>query len=72
MSALPISGAYNGDTIRELLSYTDGAYDSITALEPDKRNFKKLSRYAEESLTGKVEAGAGRRLVGGYCAHLRG
>lgn len=48
-------GAYNGDTIRELLSYTDGAYDSITALEPDKRNFKKLSRYAEESLTGKVE-----------------
>lgn len=48
-------GAYNGDTIRELLSYTDGAYDSITALEPDKRNFKKLSRYAEECLTGKVE-----------------
>lgn len=48
-------GAYNGDTIRELLSYTDGAYDSITALEPDKRNFNKLSRYAEECLTGKVE-----------------
>lgn len=47
-------GAYNGDTIRELLSYTDGAYDSITALEPDKRNFKKLSRYAEQTLTGKV------------------
>lgn len=48
-------GAYNGDTIRELLSYTEGAYVSITALEPDKRNFKKLSRYAEECLTGKVE-----------------
>ena len=33
-------GAYNGDTIRELLGYTGGAYASITALEPDRRNFK--------------------------------
>ena len=47
-------GAYNGDTIRELLSYTGGAYDSITALEPDGRNFKKLSRYAAEQLSGGV------------------
>ena len=43
-------GAYNGDTIRELLSYTGGAYASITALEPDRRNFRKLSKYAEEQL----------------------
>ncbi len=43
-------GAYNGDTIRELLSYTGGAYASITALEPDRRNFRKLSQYAEERL----------------------
>lgn len=43
-------GAYTGDTIRELLRYTAGEYGSITALEPDKRTFKKLMRYAEESL----------------------
>lgn len=43
-------GAYNGDTIRELLSYTGGEYASITALEPDRRNFRKLSKYAEEQL----------------------
>ena len=30
-------GAYNGDTIRELLSYTQGRFSSITALEPDRR-----------------------------------
>lgn len=53
-------GAYNGDTIRELLSYTEGRYASITALEPDKRNFRKLSAYAEQ-LAGSVrlvQAGA--------------
>lgn len=42
-------GAYNGDTIRELLSYTDGKYDSITALEPDKKTFKKLKKYVEQA-----------------------
>ena len=47
-------GAYNGDTIRELLSYTNGKYASITALEPDRRTFRKLSAYAEEHLTGDV------------------
>ncbi len=47
-------GAYNGDTIRELLQYTAGAFSSITALEPDRRNFRKLSAYAEESLAGRV------------------
>lgn len=54
-------GAYNGDTIRELLGCTGGRYGSITALEPDRRNFRKLSKYAEESLTGEVtlvQAGA--------------
>lgn len=35
-------GAYDGDTIREFLSFTGGRYQSITALEPDKKNFKKL------------------------------
>lgn len=47
-------GAYNGDTIRELLSYTGGQYASITALEPDGRTFRKLRAYADENLTGDV------------------
>lgn len=36
-------GAYNGDTIEEFLSYTNGKYGSITAFEPDKKNMRKLS-----------------------------
>ena len=36
-------GAYNGDTIRELLHYTDGKFASVTALEPDRRSFRKLN-----------------------------
>ena len=36
-------GAYTGDTIAELLEYTDGKYEKIYALEPDRRNFKKLT-----------------------------
>ena len=54
-------GAYNGDTIRELLSYTGGRYASITAFEPDGRTFRKLRAYADEHLTGDVtlvQAGA--------------
>ncbi len=54
-------GAYNGDTIRELLSYTGGAFASVTALEPDRRNFRKLSAWAEQNLSGAVrleQAGA--------------
>lgn len=42
-------GAYNGDTVRELLSYTDGEYASILAVEPDKKTFKKLKKYAEQA-----------------------
>ena len=46
-------GAYTGDTIRELLSHTDGRYSHIYAVEPNKRNFRKLSEYAAgmESVT---------------------
>ncbi|MCR4888762.1 MAG: FkbM family methyltransferase [Ruminococcus sp.] len=40
-------GAYNGDTIRELLEYTNGRYSSIYALEPDRKNYKKLSKFVE-------------------------
>lgn len=39
-------GAYNGDTARELIRrYPD--IKEIYALEPDRRNFKKLSEYAD-------------------------
>ncbi len=37
-------GAYDGDTIREFLSFTNGKYQSITAFEPDEKNFRKLER----------------------------
>ncbi len=47
-------GAYNGDTIRELLQYTGGQYASITALEPDRRNYKKLRKYVDSSLDGNA------------------
>ena len=39
-------GAYNGDTARELANYSP-ALKRIYAFEPDRRNFKKLSAYAE-------------------------
>ncbi len=48
-------GAYNGDTIRELLHYTGGAFASVTALEPDAKTFRKLRAYAG-SLHGQVVA----------------
>ena len=39
-------GAYNGDTIREMLLYNPQLQGAI-ALEPDARNFRKLSEYAQ-------------------------
>ena len=39
-------GAYNGDTIRELSRYSTKLKKAI-AFEPDRRNFRKLSEYAE-------------------------
>ena len=40
-------GAYNGDTIKEILEFTHGKYVSIYALEPDKKNFKKLAKFVD-------------------------
>lgn len=40
-------GAYRGDTVEEFLHYCGGEYESITALEPDRRTFKKLCAYLE-------------------------
>ena len=39
-------GAYNGDTVRELAHYAP-RLERVIALEPDRRNFKKLLEYAE-------------------------
>ena len=39
-------GAYNGDTIRELLAINPNV-KRIYALEPDRRSYKKLSAYCE-------------------------
>ncbi len=38
-------GAYNGDTVREMLNIAPLSY--ALAVEPDPRNFKKLSAFAE-------------------------
>lgn len=38
-------GAYRGDTIDELLHYTNGRYEYITALEPDRKTFSKLREH---------------------------
>jgi len=40
-------GAYNGDTVRQLLERTDGKVDTVWAMEPDARNYKKLEAYAQ-------------------------
>ena len=40
-------GAYNGDTVKEILEFTHGKYVSIYAVEPDKKNFKKLSKFVD-------------------------
>ena len=51
-------GAYNGDTAKEMLS--DFFYvEKIVCLEPDPRNFRKLSAFADEACKLEVyEAGA--------------
>ncbi len=42
-------GAYNGDTIREFLSFSGGSTRKITAFEPDLKNYNKLIHYANEA-----------------------
>ncbi len=41
-------GAYRGDTVEEFLQYCNNKYESIVALEPDRRTFKKLEAYLEK------------------------
>lgn len=40
-------GAYNGDTALEFADITHGHYKAIYALEPDTRNFRKLTKNTE-------------------------
>ncbi len=37
-------GGYDGDTVREFIKKVNNKYASITVLEPDVKNFKKLER----------------------------
>jgi FkbM family methyltransferase len=41
------AGAYNGDTAKDAIQYFPNL-ERIYAIEPDKRNFKKLVRFAEQ------------------------
>lgn len=54
-------GAYDGDTVREFLSFTKGHFRSVTAVEPDPKNRKKLLRkcpqFLSDSRFALVEAG---------------
>lgn len=49
-------GAYNGDTVRELLNYAGQGLERIVAMEPDPRNFRKLQAYAESETRTRVLA----------------
>ena len=40
-------GAYDGDTIREFMTATNGQYKKIIAFEPDEKNFRKLTAKTE-------------------------
>ncbi len=41
-------GGYDGDTVEEFLSITGGSYASVTVLEPDVKNFRKLTNKSLE------------------------
>ena len=48
-------GAYNGDTLREMKRYLPHLSHAI-ALEPDKRTFKRLMKYAESESDLSIDA----------------
>ena len=47
-------GAYNGDTVQEFLQLTRGRYKKIVALEPDPKNFKKLTDFVRQNELKKI------------------
>ncbi len=48
------AGAYNGDTILEFLKFSGGEYKNIIAIEPDYKNFKKLSKTIKQHGISKI------------------
>ena len=46
-------GAYNGDTVRQLLAKGENTH-TIWAMEPDGRNYKKLELYAQDETRARV------------------
>ncbi len=54
-------GAYTGDTVRQILDASSGSIQTVYAMEPDARSFRRLSAYAESETRARVipiEAGA--------------
>lgn len=51
------AGAYNGDTAREAINYFP-RLEKIYAIEPDKRNFRKLSEFADSAAVSIVPVNA--------------
>ncbi len=47
-------GAYNGDTVQEFLQLVQGEYQQIIAVEPDRKNYRKLRALAEGLEQGKL------------------
>lgn len=47
-------GGYDGDTVQEFLFQTGGQFRSITVLEPDEKNFRKLKQAATSFPAGKI------------------
>ena len=47
MHAVADLGAYNGDTVRQLLERAGESVETVWAMEPDARNYKKLETYAK-------------------------
>ncbi len=54
-NAIADLGAFTGDTIRELLEYSPSLRYSI-AMEPDRKNFRKLQRYADGETRCRIAA----------------
>lgn len=46
-------GAYNGDTVRWMLANAENL-KTVYAMEPDERNYRKLSAYAEEETRASI------------------
>lgn len=55
VSSMVDAGAYNGDTLREAMSFLPDL-TSVTCIEPDPRNFKKLESFVSSVTTHRVRA----------------